>query len=366
MIFFCTSPIGLGHATRDIAIAEKLYKLEKSKEKILFITGQYAYSLISKKGYCALDLYKPEKLFIGSEELHHPFKWLVKYVWYYRKCKIAAENIINKEKEKKDEKYDGVEHNSDLIVSDEDFASIAVAEKMNIKRILITDVTETHFTKGGPALAIEKIMNRSMHKMMSKCNFVIIPDFGTDEDNVIHVGPIVREVSADRSTLRKELGFNKQTILVSVGGTDAGKYLIEKSIEAYRKLKKKLDIDLVIVSGPSIKLTMNNSADFRNVGFIDNLHEYIYASDLIISLAGRSTMDESMVYRVPGIFIPIKNHFEQEKGAGRLGYKYEDIFRLEHLIQEKLCLSSSNVNDANIQMDTKGAENAARLILETL
>lgn len=111
---------------------------------------------------------------------------------------------------------------------------------------------------------------------------------------------------------------------------------------------------------------MNNSADFRNVGFIDNLHEYIYASDLIISLAGRSTMDESMVYRVPGIFIPIKNHFEQEKGAGRLGYKYEDIFRLEHLIQEKLGLSSSNVNDANIQMDTKGAENAARLILETL
>src|SRR5918992_2155993 len=174
MIFFCTSPIGLGHATRDIAIAEKLYKLDKNKEKILFITGQYAYSLISKKGYSALDLYKPEKLFIKSGELHHPFKWLVKYVWYYRKCKIAAENIMKKEKEKKDEKYGG-EHNSDLMVSDEDFASIAVAEKINLKRILITDVIETHFTKGGLALVIEKIMNRSMHKMMSKCNYVIIP-----------------------------------------------------------------------------------------------------------------------------------------------------------------------------------------------
>ena len=37
--------------------------------------------------------------------------------------------------------------------------------------------------------------------------------------------------------------------------------------------------------------------------------------DLVVSLAGRSTIDESRVYGTPGIFIPIKDHFEQEQNA---------------------------------------------------
>jgi UDP-N-acetylglucosamine--N-acetylmuramyl-(pentapeptide) pyrophosphoryl-undecaprenol N-acetylglucosamine transferase len=37
-IIFFTSPIGLGHATRDIAIAEKLIELGKGKEDIHFVT----------------------------------------------------------------------------------------------------------------------------------------------------------------------------------------------------------------------------------------------------------------------------------------------------------------------------------------
>ena len=58
------------------------------------------------------------------------------------------------------------------------------------------------------------------------------------------------------------------------------------------------------------------------LGFVTNLNEYIYACDLVISLAGRSTMDESIVYNTPGIFIPLKNHFEQEEGARRLGFEF--------------------------------------------
>jgi UDP-N-acetylglucosamine--N-acetylmuramyl-(pentapeptide) pyrophosphoryl-undecaprenol N-acetylglucosamine transferase len=354
-IIFFTSPIGLGHATRDIAIAKELYKLRKGKQNIHFITGQPAYELITNNGYSASDLYKPHNFSIQLGEMRHPLKWLLRYFWYYRKCKGIAKKIV-----KNDGKY-----SSDLIVSDEDFASLAVAEKMDRKRILITDITETHFINGKFTSIIENKMNRSMQKMMNKCNYVIIPDFGTDVDNLVHIGPIVRDASADRKTLRKEFGFNRQTIVVSVGGTDAGKYLIEKSIQAFRKLKKKFDIDLVVVSGPSIKMTAYSDEDIRFLGFVDNLHEYIYASDLIISLAGRSTIDESMVYGVPGIFIPIKNHFEQEDGAKRLGYKYDDIFRLEYLIEDNLCVSNLS-SGTNIQTNTKGAEKAARLILETI
>ena len=55
----------------------------------------------------------------------------------------------------------------------------------------------------------------------------------------------------------------------------------------------------------------------KNLGFVDNLHELIFAADLIISLAGKSTIDEANAYGTPGIFIPIKGHFEQEDNARR-------------------------------------------------
>lgn len=332
MITFFTSPIGLGHATRDIAITEQL------KADITFVSGEGAASLLAKKGYDTMDVYRPGKFVVESGELRHSFKWLLDYYSYYKKCKVIAIEILDKR--------------AGLIVSDEDFASIAIGEEMGRRRVLITDVTETHFTSG-PASMIEKKMNRSMRKMMQACDCVIIPDAGDDKGNVRHVGPIVRRASAGREILRKRFGFTKNTILASIGGTDAGKYLIEQAIEAHQKLQSRLDSELVVVSGPSLRLP--DSADYRNLGFVDNMHELVYAADLVISLAGRSTMDESMAYGTPGIFIPIRGHFEQEDGAARLGYKYEDILRLESLIEERVGRRSNAV-------DAGGAERAAKIV----
>ena len=42
------------------------------------------------------------------------------------------------------------------------------------------------------------------------------------------------------------------------------------------------------------------------------------------------------MYGTPGIFIPIKDHFEQEDNAKEMGFNFEDIYNLENLIKEKL------------------------------
>jgi UDP-N-acetylglucosamine--N-acetylmuramyl-(pentapeptide) pyrophosphoryl-undecaprenol N-acetylglucosamine transferase len=332
LAIFFTSPIGLGHATRDIAIAETL------NADLLFVSGEGAAELLTRKGYRTMDVYRPQKFDVESGQLRHSFRWLMDYYSYYKKCKATAKVILD-------------EHEG-LVISDEDFASISIAEEKSRRRVIITDITETHFTNG-TASFVERKMNKTMQKMMGRCDCVIIPDAGQDRDNVVHVGPIVRRVSADRDSLRKSFGFTKKTIVLSVGGTDAGGYLIEKTIEAYRKLHSRLDAELVIVSGPSLKLP--DMPDYRNLGFVDNLHELIFAADLVVSLAGRSTIDESVAFGTPGIFIPIRGHFEQEEGAARLGYEYDDINRLEVLIEEKL----GNRNDA---ADAKGAERAAKII----
>ena len=62
-----------------------------------------------------------------------------------------------------------------------------------------------------------------------------------------------------------------------------------------------------------------------------------------------------MAYGTPGIFIPIKGHFEQEEGAARMGFKYEDSFRLESLIEER-------IGRRNKEADAGGAARAAKII----
>jgi len=346
MVLFFASPIGLGHATRDIAICEELKSM--TGEKISVITGSPAYDIFVNYGYSAENVYNPEQFNIDNlMQLRSPLKWLFNYFMYYRRCKQIASGFVDVR--------------DDLIVSDEDFASIAIGEKKDRKRVVITDLLETHFVSG-MFTAVESRMNKSMLNMLAKCNRVIIPDFGEDVDNISYVGPIVRKLSTpDRDQLRKKLGIKKRTILISIGGTSAGRHLIEKALDAYNKLRSEMDLDLLVATGPSLSKFENNQTYYRNIGFVDNLHEFIYACDLVVSLAGRSTIDESRVYGTPGIFIPIKDHFEQEQNSKRLGYSYEDISRLETLIRETI--EKGRSKHPKIQ---NGALIAAKIIMKMI
>lgn len=330
-IGFFSSPIGLGHATRDVAIAKFLNK------NIKFVTGIGAARLIAEYGFIVNDSYSPPNFDVQNGALQKSLGWLWKYYQYYKDCKKISQEFLKSERPR-------------LVVSDEDFAALTVAQKEKIPTILITDILQTSFTKGIGAF-IEKKMNNSMKDIIKKCDAVIMPETGQDHDNIIHVGPIVRTTAHTRDELRKKLSFEKKTITVSVGGTDAGKFLIDKVIETFPSLQN--DCELVVVSGPSLKVQNQN---IRNLGFVNNLHEIIFASDVVISLAGKSTIDESKAYGTPGIFIPIKNHFEQEDNARQEGYSFEDIFRLKSLIEQKL-------DEDRNPIQTNGAQKAAQIIL---
>jgi len=328
---FFSSPIGLGHVTRDIAIANNFENISPN-----FVTGSGAAKILKKLNFKVQDVYNPPSFIIQNGTLKNPAKWLWNYYNYYRDCKNISQKIIQKD-------------NPDLIISDEDFASLTVAQNMKIPTILITDILETHFTKG-LASFIEKKMNKSMQGIIEKCDVVILPENGDDEDNLKRVGPIVRQTNSTREELRKKFSFEKKTIVISIGGTDAGIFLIEKSLEIISKINQ--DVQIVLVSGPSVNRKFDN---VKNLGFVDNLHELIFAADLIISLAGKSTIDEANAYGTPAIFIPIKGHFEQEDNAREQGFTFEDINKLDELILEKLEVKRNQIN-------TDGAKIASNII----
>ncbi|HSB84420.1 MAG TPA: glycosyltransferase [Nitrosarchaeum sp.] len=329
---FFSSPIGLGHITRDIAIANNFENISTR-----FVTGSGAVKILKNLEFKVKDVYIPPQFIVENGILKNSTRWLWNYYQYYKRCKKIAKKIIE-------------DDNPKIVISDEDFASLTVAQDKKIPTVLITDIVQTNFVSGITSF-IEKKMNKSMQEIIKKCDFVIIPENGHDEENIKRVGPIVRQTNFSRDELRKKFAFDKSTLVVSIGGTDAGLFLIEKTLESISKINQ--DIDVIVVSGPSLSKKFGNSV--KNFGFVDNLHEIIFAADIIVSLAGKSTIDEARAYGTPGIFIPIKGHFEQEDNAKEEGFVFEDINRLDKLILEKLDQKRNPV-------ETKGAINAYNII----
>lgn len=318
MILYFTSSIGLGHASRDAAVAAHL-------KDVTFVTGGPAATLLKWYGFNVIDIYEPPAFDIRDGHLHHKTRWLAKYYTYYTKCKKISSDII-------------LQYKPDIIVSDEDFAAISVAS--HTTRVLITDILESHFTSG-PASIIERLLNISMQHIINRCDAVIMPYHGYNTSNHHMVGPIVRDISEDRSTLRKRFGMTRKTILVTVGGTDAGLFLLDAMKPVADRLYH--TADTIILPGPAYGDT------------IHNLHHIIMASDVIVSLAGRSTIDEAAAYGTPGVFIPISGHFEQEDNAATLGYSHTDIHRLYDIILERLA-------EPRRSTPTHGASKAASII----
>lgn len=308
-VLFFTSPIGLGHATRDYAVAARLGGISAR-----FVTGSAAARLLGRYGLDVIDAYSPPGFDVRDGAMGGHLRWLWSYYRYYRECKRVAGRMLAGERPR-------------LVVSDEDFASLAVAQAAGIPTILITDILETRFTRG-PLSAVERRMNRSMRDIASRCSAVILPEDGGREGNIRRVGPIVRETGRSRESLREDFGFAGKTILISAGGTDAGRFLIRRAADAASGLG-----DVVVVSGPSMEM---DDVKARHMGFVTDMHELVYAADLVISLAGRSTIDEAAAYGTPGIFIPIAGHFEQEDNARRAGFSFDDVHRLGPLIRQKL------------------------------
>ena len=331
---FFSSPIGLGHVTRDIAIANCFEDISTN-----FVTGAGAAKILKNLDFKVEDVYKPPQFIVEDGSLKNPARWLWKYYQYYKDCKKKSSKIIE-------------DDNPKMVVSDEDFASLAVAQAKKIPTVLITDILETKFTKGFVSF-IEKKMNKSMQEIIKNCDIVILPEDGPDEGNIRRVGPIVRQTMYSREELREKFSFDKKTIVVSIGGTDAGLFLIEKILEIFSKIN---ECEIVLVTGPAMN---KKFGDIRNLGFVNNLHEVIYAADVLVSLAGKSTIDEAKEYGTPAIFIPIKGHFEQEDNAKGEGFEFEDLFRLEKLILEKL-------EEKRNPIKKNGAQKAANIINDLL
>ena len=323
-ILFAVNPIGLGHAARDISL---IPYLNNHGFEITFLTGGLsAVDFLKSYEYNVLNVLKPPEFPVSRKGiLRNSTLWMIRYIRYYEKSKKLIIKHVNLE-------------DYDAFISDEEFATVSLVRQKKKPYIIITDIIGSKFAQNPLSKYIEKRTNNWFYELFDKSPLVIIPEFGKNHGSYKYTGPFVREIKESREQLRTFFGFNKKIVLVTTGGSKAGYFLLNRVVDAIPKVLKSIKKDEIefIVAAPHIHQIEKMSKVIKFIGFQRDLHKLIYASDLVVTLAGKTTMDECRVYGTPFIAIPIKGHFEQEENAREEGYSYEDISRLDKLILEKL------------------------------
>lgn len=177
----------------------------------------------------------------------------------------------------------------------------------------------------------------------------------------------------DRNELRRELGYreDEKVCIVTVGGSGVGSSLIRRIIQAYPMAKAALpDLRMIVVTGPRLNpegFDLPKGVEAR--AFVPDLDRHLAACDLALVQGGLTTSMELAAAGTPFLYFPLRNHFEQnfhvahrldQYGAGRrMIYGESDPERIaEAMVQEVSRTRSFK------PVESDGAARAARMIAE--
>ncbi len=118
-----------------------------------------------------------------------------------------------------------------------------------------------------------------------------------------------------RHDLRAELGYDdgRQTCIVAVGGSGVGANLIRRILAAYPLAKSLIpDLRMIVVTGPRLDpAAFNVPAGVEMRSFVPDLDRHLAACDLALVQGGLTTCMELAAAGTPFLYFPLKNHFEQ-------------------------------------------------------
>jgi pimeloyl-ACP methyl ester carboxylesterase/predicted glycosyltransferase len=394
---YISSPIGLGHAQRDAAIAEELRKLHPDLE-IDWLAQHPVTAVLEARGervHPASALLANESRHIESESAEHDLHC---FHAIRRMDEILLANYMVFHDLVRAEHYD-------LWIGDEawelDYYLHENPEEKRAAYVWLTDFVgwlpmqdggdrEAFLTADYNAEMIEHIARYP--RIRDRALFVgnpedVVPDaFGPEL-------PLIRDWTeahydfagyvtgfdpadfADRERLRAELGYgaDEQVCIVSVGGSGVGGDLLRRVIEAFPAAKARVPaLRMIVVAGPRIDpATLPSHTGLEIRGYVHELYRHLAACDLAIVQGGLTTSMELAANRRPFLYFPLGHHFEQNfhvrhrldrYGAGRrMDFDTAEPDAIAAAIAEEI---GREVNYHPVEMS--GAARAAALIGELL
>jgi pimeloyl-ACP methyl ester carboxylesterase/predicted glycosyltransferase len=181
--------------------------------------------------------------------------------------------------------------------------------------------------------------------------------------------------AGDRLALRSRLGYDRDAplVVVTVGGSGVGEALLRKIVDAYPRLRKDVDdLRMLVVAGPRVDTAALPSYEGVEIrGYVPDLPQHLAACDAAIVQGGLTTTMELVATGRPFLYFPLGSHFEQQRHvrhrlgrhrAGRsLDYTATDADELATALVEQL-----NASPDYLPVPTDGAARAAGLLAELL
>jgi predicted glycosyltransferase len=336
-VLYVSSPIGLGHARRDVAIARELRNLVDGVE-IDWLAQNPVTRVLEREGeriHPASRWLANESRHIESESAEHDLHC---FQAWRRMDEILIANFMVFHDVVREERYD-------LWVGDEAWElDYYLHENPGEKRAHYAWLTDfvgwLPMEDGGSHEAFltadynaEMVEHIAAHpEVRDRALFVgnpedIVPDRLGPELPLIrdwteshfdfagYVSGFDPDVLSDTERLRAELGYrpDEQVCIVTVGGSGVGKDLLRKVIAAFPEAKQQVpDLRMIVVAGPRIDPATLPQADGLEVcPYVHDLYRHLAACDLAVVQGGLTTAMELTANRRPFIYFPLKHHFEQ-------------------------------------------------------
>ena len=349
---YLSSPIGLGHARRDLAVVDELRKLRPDLE-VDWLAQHPVTTVLEAAG----ERVHPASRWLANESSHieseagehdlHAFQAI------RRMDEILVHNFMVFQEVVEEQHYD-------LVVGDEAWdVDYFLHENPELKRFAFAWMTDfvgwLPMPDGGPE---EQRLTADYNAEMleQRARFARVRDrsifVGRPEDVVPdRFGPGLPTIRdwmtenfdfpgyvtgfdpaelADRAALRRRLGYrdDERLVVVTVGGSGVGAPLLRRVLDAVPLARSESpDLRFLVVAGPRIDPgALPRRRGVRLRGHVPDLYQHLGAADLAVVQGGLTTTMELTAGRRPFIYVPLRHHFEQnfhvrhrleQYGAGR-------------------------------------------------
>lgn len=354
-VLFVSGSIGLGHVTRDLAIAAAL-RARRPEVRIVWLAGHPAQQALQAAGEELVPecrRYADETAFVETIAGRFSLRLLNPAAMFTSPRKIRAwwRMLHGQRANVAAFKEATARQRFDLIIADEAYElGLAVLAKPSLKcapYVTICDFIGLDATSHNPLewLAVQNLSWWSA-RLAKRCartfdlNLMVGEEadaadkpFGLFSPNrrdiarsllkyVGYVCPFQPGDYQDRTALRQRLGYGPEPLVIcAIGGTSIGKALLELCGRAYPQIRAHLpNLRMELICGPRLAPeALDVPAGVGRRGYVHALYEHLAACDLAIVQGGGTTTTELMVLRRPFLYFPLEGHFEQRQHvAGRL------------------------------------------------